>query len=56
MIHLFGIKYGNVIINRNYKISDIIQASGINESYKTELSKGIKLGKYVQIIPEKDIF
>lgn len=48
-IHLFGIKYGDIITNNKYKITDIIKASDINSSYSTELSKGIKLSKYVEI-------
>ncbi|MCH5148651.1 MAG: hypothetical protein J1G05_04720 [Clostridiales bacterium] len=56
MIHLFGIKYGDIIVNRNFKIANIIQESGLYESYNREVSKGINLGKYVQIKPEKDIF
>jgi len=46
-IHLFGVKYASIILNKNYKASDIIRASGINQSYATELSKGIKLARYV---------
>jgi hypothetical protein len=46
-IHLFGIKYASIILDNNYKISDIIHASGINKSYVTEVSKGIKLAQYV---------
>lgn len=48
-IHLFGIKNGETIINNGIKISDIVHAAGINESYKTEVSKGVKLSKYVDI-------
>lgn len=46
-IHLFGIKYAEEIYRNHYTIKEIIRASGINESYATELSKGIKLSKYV---------
>lgn len=46
-IHLFGVKYASIILRNNYKISDIIHASGINASYATEVSKGIKLSRYV---------
>ena len=46
-IHLFGIKYASVIQRRNYKVSEIVKASGLNPSYTTELSKGIKLSRYV---------
>tara|TARA_B110000261_G_C12988998_1_gene319529 strand:- start:307 stop:534 length:228 start_codon:yes stop_codon:yes gene_type:complete len=47
MIHLFGIKYANVIKESNYSKKDIITQSGISTSYLTELSKGIKLSNYV---------
>lgn len=43
-IHVFGIKYGKVIRDKGYKATEIIRASGINESYATELHKG--LGSY----------
>jgi hypothetical protein len=46
-IHLFGVKYAAIIQRYNYKVSDIINASGLNSSYATEVSKGIKLAKYV---------
>lgn len=46
-IHLFGIKYASIIQDNNLKIKDIIQCSGIPESYKTEVRKGINLSKYV---------
>lgn len=48
-IHLFGIKYAEEILNNGYKVIDIIKKSGLNTSYATELSKGIKLSKYVCI-------
>ncbi|WP_425805577.1 hypothetical protein ACHOLT_02545 [Desulfitobacterium sp. Sab5] len=47
-IHLFGIKYASDILENNYKATDIVRASGINSSYATEVSKGIKLAKYVE--------
>lgn len=46
-IHLFGVKYASIILENNFKIRDVIRASGLNESYATELSKGIKLSRYV---------
>ncbi|WP_026568591.1 HTH-like domain-containing protein [Bacillus sp. UNC41MFS5] len=46
-IHFFGVKYASIILKNNYKVSDIIHASGLNPSYATEVSKGIKLSKYV---------
>jgi hypothetical protein len=47
MIHLFGIKYADEISNFENAKNEIIQVSGISQSYITELSKGIKLAKYV---------
>lgn len=46
-IHLFGVKYAEIIEDNDYKATEIIRASGINASYATELSKGIKLARYV---------
>lgn len=50
-IHLFGVKYASVILENKFKVIDIIVASGINKSYATEVSKGIKLSRYV--VPKK---
>ena len=47
MIHLFGIKYANEIKHSNYSKKDIIEQSGISSSYLTEVTKGVKLAKYV---------
>ena len=47
MIHLFGIKYADEISNFENAKKEIIQFSGISKSYITELSKGVKLAKYV---------
>lgn len=46
-IHLFGIKYGEKITANRLSIKEIIAESGIKDSYHTELSKGVKLSKYV---------
>ncbi|MGG0175806.1 HTH-like domain-containing protein [Gottfriedia acidiceleris] len=46
-IHLFGVKYADCILRNNYKATEIVRLSGINQSYATEVSKGIKLSKYV---------
>jgi hypothetical protein len=48
-IHLFGIKYGDVISRNKYSAAEIVCASGIKESYKTEVRKGVKLSKYVTL-------
>ena len=47
MIHLFGIIYADEINNLENAKNEIIIASGISQSYITELSKGVKLAKYV---------
>lgn len=47
MIHLFGIKYADEIIHNNFSKTEIIEKSGIPESYLTELNKGVNLSKYV---------
>lgn len=46
-IHLFGIKYASIIIDNNLKATDIVRALGLNQSYATEVSKGIKISMYV---------
>lgn len=46
-IHLFGIKYADIIQDNNIKPTDIIKFSGLPESYATEVQKGIKLAPYV---------
>ncbi len=46
-IHFFGVKYADIIRANDISASDIISESGINKSYATEVSKGIKLAKYV---------
>ena len=49
MIHVFGVKYADEIKSSKYLVKDIIKSANINESYVTELNKGIKLAKYVKI-------
>ena len=49
MVHLFGIKYANIISEKGISLSDIIKAAGINEPYKTELRKGMNLAGFVAI-------
>ena len=46
-IHFFGVVYAEIINENNYRISEIVDAAGINKSYTTEVSKGIKLSRYV---------
>jgi hypothetical protein len=47
MIHLFGIRFANEIKIGKYSKKDIANAAKIQESYATEISKGINLAKYV---------
>jgi len=42
-IHIFGIKYGKKIIEKNFRALDIIKAAGLNESYSTELQKALNI-------------
>lgn len=63
-IHVFSIYYADMITDGNKQVNEIIKYSGLPESYHTEVSKGIKLSKYVlltedivkkiQIIQEKE--
>lgn len=50
MIHLFGIRYANEILKMKLSKKDIAIAAKIPISYATEISKGIKLAKYVKEI------
>jgi len=47
MIHLFGIKYADEINRLDIAKRTLAIAAGINPSYGTEISKGMKLSKYV---------
>ncbi len=48
MIHLFGIRYANEILQGKFSKKEIANAARIPESYGTEISKGINLAKYVK--------
>ena len=54
-IHLFGIMYGEVIRQSRYRLTDILKASGLSAGYLPELSKGVKLAKYVQLKQDTEI-
>lgn len=49
-IYLFGIKYSNYIKEKGYSANDIIQASNLKPSFKTELSKALKLSIFVRLV------
>ena len=46
MIHLFGITYAEKIGKR---AGEIVASSGIGDSYNTEVRKGVRLSKYVEV-------
>ena len=52
-IHLFGIKYADEIKSNNYRLANILEIAGLSDVYRTELNKGIKLAKYVELKTEK---
>jgi hypothetical protein len=45
MVYVFGIKFHADIAH--YGIGSVIEAAGISTPYKTELTKAVKLAKYV---------
>jgi hypothetical protein len=46
-IHLFGIQYDHDLHRLN--IPEILKAAELPDSYKTEIHKGRKLAKYVEL-------
>jgi hypothetical protein len=50
MIHLFAIKYANEIRESGIAAKDIAEAAKIQPSYGTEISKGVRLSRYVRPI------
>lgn len=51
-IHLFGIRYGKVIKEKDISVKDIIKNANIQESFITEVHKGINLSEYVTLNEE----
>ncbi|MDD3788331.1 MAG: hypothetical protein PHO94_06515 [Petrimonas sp.] len=49
MIHLFGIKYAEQIQEGAFSKEEIATRAKIPDTYATEISKGVKLSKYVTI-------
>ena len=56
MIHLFGIKFADVIRENGYNAREIIEAAGMKDSYQVEVNKGMKMAKYVEIKKDMDTF
>ena len=42
-IHMFGLKYGEIIKKNNYSATAIIAAAGMQDSYHTEISNGVRI-------------
>ena len=49
MIHLFGVKYAQDIKELGVSKKAIAKEAGLGESYGTEISKGVKLSRYVSV-------
>ena len=47
MIHLFGIEHADEIRDCGAPVTEIVRLSGLRASYNTEVSKGIRLARYV---------
>lgn len=54
-INLFGIIYAAEIEAAQCSIKELVRLSGINMGYVTEVSKGIKLAKYVVPLENKEV-
>ena len=51
MIHLFGVRYANEIRNCGASVAEIVRLSALSHTtYATEVSKGVKLARYVMPI------
>ena len=51
MIHLFGVIYADEIKDSGFKPIEILRAAKMQESYQTEINKGMRLSQYVQLKP-----
>ena len=49
MIHVFGIKYAQELKQSKFNKKEVARAANIPESFGTEISKGMKLAKYVTV-------
>ena len=49
-IHVFGIIYADAI--RSMSKKELAKRAGLGESFHTEISKGIRLAKHVQLRPD----
>ena len=47
MIHLFGVKYADEIHDCGATVTEIVRLSSLSDSYNAEVSKGMRLARYV---------
>ena len=48
-LHLFGIRYAAELSTHDVNINRMVERSGIGDSYYTEVRKGMRLAKYVEL-------
>ena len=53
-IHLFGIRYAQELQNCGCTLRHIVELSGVSMGYLSEISKGVKLARYVTIREDGD--
>jgi len=51
-IHTFSIYYADTIEKERLNKKEILRSAGLQESYQTEISKGINLARYVSVKEE----
>lgn len=51
MINLFGIKYADEIRQSGATAAEIVRLSDLEDTYATEVTKGIRLAPYVTLKP-----
>ncbi|MGN0814855.1 MAG: hypothetical protein ACI4MH_06465 [Candidatus Coproplasma sp.] len=56
MIHLFGLKFADIIRGNGYSVREIVKYAKINDSYVVEVNKGINMAKYARIKDNIDTF
>ena len=54
-IHLFGIIYASELNKEGISVKDVVNKSDIEESYHVEVSKGIRLSKYIETVKYKGV-
>ncbi len=51
-INLFAIKYAEYMREDGFDFDLLLEEAGISENYKTEIYRGLRLSKYVDVKPE----